>query len=454
MQYTVYADTAAVFIIPQKIRISRIKIKRKIITFSRPGAAGQQKNIRKIKEFNMEDFNAYDRWSKKQDRKENKNTKKKRKRINTLWKIWSVIRIPIIIVACVLIVCFVIKKVTSKLYNDYLMPVDPNDPSPIIVEIPQGSGASMIAKILYECGGEGEKGVIPHKAIFKIYVDFVGKASRLQAGTYVLSRNMSIPEIVDTLCKGMPPRETITFTVSEGLTIEAMAEKLVKAGVLESPDKFLSLCVTGEAFADKFPFIAEIPEDTTGSRPYALEGFLFPDTYEVYADADEETIIEKMLTRFNLIFGKEFKARAEKLDMTMYEVVTLASMIEKEAKSFDFLGVSAVFHNRLKKGMPLGSDASLEYILKTGSLHLTDEQLAVESPYNTHLNTGLPLGPVSNPGNAGFEAALLMPEDEAQKLLSENYLYFCLMDPESGKLIFAKTLQEHQKNVAKYSPLW
>ena len=402
----------------------------------------------------MEDFNAYDRWSKKQDRKDSKNSAKKRRRTELLWKIWKVVRVPIIIVACVFIVSFIMRTAASKFYTDYVQPVDPHDPSPIIVEIPQGSGASTIAKILYECGGSGEKGVISHKAVFKIYVDFIGKANRLQAGTYVLSRNMTIPEIVDTLCKGMPPRETITFTVSEGLTIEAMAEKLVKAGILETPDRFLSLCVTGEAFADKFPFLAEIPEDAAGARPYALEGFLFPDTYEIYADSDEEAIIEKMLARFDLIFGKEFTERAKQLDMTMYEVVTLASMIEKEAKSFDFLGVSAVFHNRLKKDMPLGSDASLEYILKTGSLHLTEEQLATDSPYNTYLNKGLPLGPVSNPGNAGFEAALLLPKDEAQALIAENYLYFCLMDPESGKLIFAKTLQEHQKNVAKYSPLW
>ena len=402
----------------------------------------------------MEDFNAYDRWSRKQDRRDSKNTAKMRKRRQKCWKVWSVCRIPIIVIACLGIVWFLMRALASKVYKDYIQPVDPNDPSPVIVEIPQGSGASMIAKILYECGGEDAKGLIPHKAIFKIYVDFVGKANRLQAGTYVLSRNMTIPEIVDTLCKGVPPRETITFTVSEGLTIEAMAEKLVKTGVLETPDKFLSLCVTGEAFFDKFPFLAEIPEDTTGSRPYALEGFLFPDTYEIYADADEEAIISKMLTRFNLIFGKEFRERAKQLDMTMYEVVTLASMIEKEAKSFDFLGVSSVFHNRLRRNMPLGSDASLEYILKTGSLHLTQEQLSTESPYNTHLNKGLPLGPVSNPGNDGFEAALLLPNEEAQTLLLQKYLYFCLMDPESGKLIFAKTLEEHQKNVAKYSPLW
>lgn len=90
------------------------------------------------------------------------------------------------------------------------MPVDPNDSTPIIVTIPQGSGASTVAKILYEAGGEDSPGLIPHKAVFKIYVDFIGKSSRLQAGTYVLSRNMSIPDIVDTICRGMPPQKSLS----------------------------------------------------------------------------------------------------------------------------------------------------------------------------------------------------------------------------------------------------
>ena len=143
--------------------------------------------------------------------------------------------------------------------------------------------------------------------------------------------------------------------------------------------------------------------------------------------------------------------RAKELGMSMYDVVTLASVIEKEARvSDDFYRVSAVFSNRMKASMNLDSDATLEYVLKTGSLHLTEEQLATPSGYNTHTNSGLPLGPVSNPGDTAIKAALY-PNSE---YIADNYLYFCLMDPDSGALIFAKTLAEHNRNVARYSPLW
>lgn len=217
-----------------------------------------------------------------------------------------------------------------------------------------------------------------------------------------------------------------------------MADKLVADGILKSPDKFLSLCVTGEMFIKDHPFIKDIPADETGERPYRLEGFLFPDTYDIYEDASEETIIDKMLDRFEQIFGEVYTARAKELGMSMYDVVTLASVIEKEARvSDDFYRVSAVFSNRTKANMNLDSDATLEYVLKTGSLHLTEEQLATPSGYNTHTNSGLPIGPVSNPGDTAIKAALY-PNSE---YIADNYLYFCLMDPDSGALIFAKRLR-------------
>ncbi|GEM_PF-49268 len=377
--------------------------------------------------------------------------KKFKKGMRIFWRIWKVIRIPIIIGVTLLITYLLLSKVGKKLYENYLLPVDPNDNSPVVVTIPDGSGASAIAKILYEAGGEDQPGLIRHKAVFKVYVDFIGKSSRLQAGTYVLSRNMGIPDIVDVICRGEPPRETTRIKVVEGMTIEAMASKLVSDGILESPDRFLELCVTGEAFVKDHPFIADIPVDETGERRYVLEGFLFPDTYEIYVGANEETIIDKMLSRFEQIFGSVYSARAEELGLSMYEIVTLASTIEKEARvSEDFAKVSAVFYNRIDRDMSLDSDATLEYILKTGSISLTDEQLATPSGYNTHINRGLPLGPVCNPGNTAINAALY-PNSE---YMEEAYLYFCLMDSKTGALVYAKTLAEHNSNVAKYSPDW
>ena len=373
------------------------------------------------------------------------------KSVRIFWKVWSILRIPIILAASIFIVYTLVTKVGNKLYQKYIMPVDPNDPTPIVVNIEPGSGASAIAKVLYEACGEDQEGLISNKAVFKVYVDFIGKSSRLQAGTYVLSKNMSIPDIVDTICRGMPPREVRNLQVAEGMTIEAMAAKLVADGILSSPDRFLELCVTGEAFVADHPFIKDIPDDETGERKYKLEGFLFPATYEIYVDATEETIIDKMLSRFGQIWGPIYTARAKTIGLSMYEVVTLASTVEKEARiKRDFSRVSAVFKNRMERDMMLESDATIEYVLKTGSLHLTEEQLATPSGYNTHINYGLPIGPVSNPGDSAL-SAVLYPDEE---FVQDAFLYFCLKDPQTGELVFAKTLEEHLANVAMYSPLW
>ena len=159
-----------------------------------------------------------------------------------------------------------------------------------------------------------------------------------------------------------------------------------------------------------------------------------------------------MLTRFGQIMGDEYTARAAELNMSVDDVITLASLIEKEARhENDFTRVSAVFHLRLDKGMKLQSDAPLKYIFHTsGVLTFTAEQMADTSLYNTHVYEGLPLGPIANPGRKAIEAALY-PDKE---YMNEGYLYFCLMDSETGELIYAKTLEEHNANVAKYRPNW
>ena len=350
----------------------------------------------------------------------------------------------------ILVTVFIVKFAANFVVNKFFRPVDPNDPTPIVVEIPKGSGASAIAKILYEAGGEGERGLIANKAIFKVYVDFLGRSSSLKAGTYVLSRNMDIEQIVDIICTGNPPRSTVKFTVSEGTTVEGIAKKLVDQGILESPDRFIELCTDGAKFAEKYWFIKSIVDEGRTGRIYMLEGYLFPDTYEVFADATEEEVIEKMLDRFNEIYSMKYAERAEELDLTVDEVVILASMLEKEAKQFDFNKVSSVFHLRLEQDMPLHSDATLGYILKSNSMEFTQEQLDIDSPYNTYKYNGLPAGPISNPGMAAIDAALY-PDEE---FMEEGYLFFCLMDPNSGALVFAKTAEEHAANVEKYKPLW
>ena len=334
----------------------------------------------------------------------------------------------------------------------YIEPVDKADATPIEVTIPASSSASSIARILYGACGYEKDGLISSTAAFKVYVDFVGKANSLKAGSYVLSKNMSIKQIVEELCEGNPAKATVKFTIPEGYTIQNIAKALLDKGLITSEEQLYSAVRTGEAFAN-FAFIAEAgTTQNATSRSYLLEGYLFPDTYEVYADASVETILIKMLNRFNEVYTDDYAARAQTLGLTMDQVVTLASIIEREAAApDDFSKVSAVFHNRLKQDMPMQSCASLSYALGVTKYVFNATEQATESLYNTYKFKGLPVGPVCNPGKAAIEAALYPNE----QFLTDGYLYFCNQNPkETSQLVFAKTYEEHEQNVEKYQQYW
>lgn len=364
---------------------------------------------------------------------------------------WTYLRPFAVFFLSLIIVFGALFFTVNTLIHKYFYPVDPNDATPIVITIPSGYGASAIAKLLYEACGEGEEGLIRNKAVFKIYVDFMGKSSKLQAGTYVFAKNMDIEQMVDAICVGNPPKETMRFRITEGNSVENIADRLVKLGVFDEAQRteFLMLCRTGEGF-ENYSFLSAVPKNEQQNRDYLLEGYIFPDTYEIYMDATPESLINKALLRFNDIFSVAMIEQANTLGMSVDDVVILASMIEKEAKASDFTKVSAVFHNRLKQNMTLGSDATVQYITKGSSLTFTQEELQSTSLYNTYLYKGLPLGPIANPGLTAIEAAL--NPDEAY--VKDGYLYFCLKDGESGELVFAKTLAEHEANVKKYRENW
>ena len=374
---------------------------------------------------------------------------KKQKRMR---KLWLGIRPTVVMLVSLVIVFLLARTTVNYVLAKYVEPVDKNDATPIEVTIPASSSASSIARILYGACGYDKDGLISSTAAFKVYVDFVGKANSLKAGTYVLSKNMSIKQIVEELCEGNPAKATVKFTIPEGYTIQNIAKVLAEKGLIQKEDQLYVAARTGESFAN-FAFVAEAgatPNAT--SRSYVLEGYLFPDTYEVYADASVETILIKMLNRFNEVYSDEYVARAEQLGMTMDQVVTLASLIEREAAApGDFSKVSAVFHNRLKQDMPLQSCASLSYALGVTKYVFNATEQATESLYNTYKFNGLPVGPVCNPGKAAIEAALYPNE----QFVNDGYLFFCNQNPkETSELIFAKTYEEHQQNVEKYQQYW
>ena len=166
--------------------------------------------------------------------------------------------------------------------------------------------------------------------------------------------------------------------------------------------------------------------------------------------ASAEEIIRKLLSQTEAAFPVELQDRAEELGLTMDQTLTLASLIEKEAKESDFARVSAVFHNRLKANMRLESDVTIHYITGIRKMALADSDLTVSSPYNTYQVNGLPVGPICNPSPAAIRAALYPDET----MIAEKYLYFCAKEPESGELYFSKTLDQHRRAVEAYAPKW
>ena len=235
-----------------------------------------------------------------------------------------------------------------------------------------------------------------------------------------------------------------------GWTEEDVARYLVELKILGNTDEFLSLCKSGESYSGYY-FIEEMMKtDTVSQRRYALEGYLSPNTYEIYTSSSADTIIKRLLTQMEATYLTGYDERAQELGMTMDEVITLASMIEKEAKKSDFAKVSAVFHNRLKADMTLGSDVTIKYATGSEKMVLGDSELSVNSAYNTYTRKGLPVGPICNPSMDAIVAALYPDE----QYVAQKYLYFCSTDPASGELHFSKTLEEHNAAVAMYRPLW
>lgn len=339
-----------------------------------------------------------------------------------------------------------------SLKNNYYDPFDKDDSSKVRVEIPMGSSLSSIADVLFE------KEIIKNTAVFKVYVDFNDMSSKLKAGTYDFSRDMSMDDVVSILGTGTSNVQVLTFTATEGMTANDMANMFLEQGIIDDKVDFLEICETGIGVETlNFTVLSEsgeeaisLMEDDDENVKYILEGYLFPDTYEIFVNSAPETIINKMLNRFEQIYSDDFLQRTKELNMTIGDIVTMASIIEREGKPQDFKKISAVFHNRLKEEDKLMSCATVQYVIGVRKFQFTRAELDTPSPYNTYIVGGLPIAPISNPGRQAIEAALY-PDEE---YLGDGYYFFCSKDPESGELAFARTNEEHEVNVAKYEQLW
>lgn len=358
--------------------------------------------------------------------------------------IWRVLRPLLVFAASFVIVCGLIYTGYRKVDELFFAPVDAQDTATVAFEVTSGSSLSTVSVNLENAG------LIHNHTVFKYMADFMGMGQKIQSGDYELSRAMSATQILDQLVSGDGKPLTTTITIIPGWTIEDVASYLVEKKVLSSADEFLALCKTGESYAGYYFIEDVLSQDDAGDRKYALEGYLSPNTYEIYTSASADTIVRRLLSQTEAAYLLSYDERAQELGMTMDDVFTLASMIEKEAKKADFAKVSAVFHNRLKAGMTLDSDVTVKYASGSQKMYLNSDDLSVDSAYNTYQRKGLPVGPVCNPSMDAVVAALYPDE----QYVAQKYLYFCSTDPDSGELHFSKTLEEHQAAAAMYQPLW
>jgi len=271
-----------------------------------------------------------------------------------------------------------------------------------------------------------EEGVITNERLFTLWARVWSLDKRIHWGLYRFELPMAPRKVLDQMVLGRGVFHRIT--VPEGLTQRDIAHLLEKEG-LASSEKFLS--------AANNPAILSM----LGIEAQRVEGYLFPDTYYFPASAKVEDILIAMVEHFEASFTPMMEEQARKLGLDRHEVVTLASLVEKETGvQAERPLVSAVFHNRLRGRIPLQSDPTVIYGLKTFTGNLTRKDLRRPSPYNTYLIQGLPPGPICNPGLSSLQAALL-PADVA-------YLYF--VSKNDGTHFFSKTIREHNRAVNKY----
>jgi UPF0755 protein len=295
--------------------------------------------------------------------------------------------------------------------------------SEVFVELPAGAGVAAIADRLAAAG------VVADPWTFRIAARVAGADRRLQAGEYRFADAATPRDVVARIARGDVYATPITFR--EGLTIREMAVVFEQSG--------MGTRAEFEAAA-RNPSLAAEWDPTARS----LEGYLFPDTYALPRRAGAEATVAAMVGRFRAAFDAPLRARAADQEMSLRDVVTLASLIEKEtAKADERPLVSAVYRNRLRIGMPMQCDPTVIYALMlagrwNGNIRRPD--LQIDSPYNTYRYPGLPPGPIAAPGRASLEAAL-SPADVP-------YLYF--VSRNDGSHVFAATLAEHNRNVARW----
>lgn len=375
--------------------------------------------------------------------------------------LWKIMRPVMVFLCSLLIIIGIASTVWKKIDESLFQPVSPGSTETVEFVINSGETITGIGNKLVE------QNLLRNASVFKYIVQFQGLTSAISYGTYEISPGMDVNEIITELSSGSQTTER-TISIIPGWTVEDVADYLVEEDAISSREEFLALCNQPEKFVRySYALSAAYDAGRLQGRKYALEGYLAPDTYRVFRSADAESIIKTLLSQGNTVIDNvfyadhtEYSVDAEGVyseveqyhsELSMDQVIILASIIEKEAgNKDDYAKVSAVFYNRIAQGWKLESDATINYVTGKNSYVLTGDDLALDSPYNTYYAEGLPVGAICSPSEQAMLAALY-PDME---YIADGYMYFCAKAPESGELAFARTREEHEANVAQYRPLW
>ncbi len=309
----------------------------------------------------------------------------------------------------------------SYLYFQIFIPLERGSEEKVLFEIRRGDSSFEISQKL------AEENIIKSDLFFFTYLFLTRNNRKIQAGTYYLSPSKNFLEVTEKIVKG--ETASIQVTIPEGFSIEQVEGRLVEHNLIEE-NNLTSLKV--KDFKEDFIFLKEIPSDKS------LEGFLFPDTYSFSYNQDIKSIVKTMLENFNKKVFLELEEEFKENDI--FEIITMASLIEKEVRSLeDKKKVSNILWRRLEISMPLQVDATIVYLTGKRTTRIPLKDLRIDSPYNTYKYSGLPIGPISNPGLESVLASLY-PEDN-------NYWYY--LSTLQGETKFSRNLGEHNyyKNI-------
>lgn len=307
------------------------------------------------------------------------------------------------------------------------------DVSKITLRINPSTTLDELAEMLHE------QGFISNIPYFKLEAKLSKATAGYISGEYDISSNMSSAEILKLLTTNIQNKdETIKFTIPEGYTINQIAATLEDKKIV-TKETFLE-AITKKNYDNEYKFLKDIPNND--GYQYKLEGYLFPDTYIVRKDITAEEIIIMMLNRFEEITSK-YVAYLNNSPYSLHEILTIASIIEQEAKlSEERPIIAGVIYNRLRDQMNLQMCSSVQYSLNKRKVNLTTEDLLQDTPYNTYLYEGLPIGPICMPGEDCIRAALSPAE--------HDYYFFVLDDIETGTHFFSSTLNQHTAAKERY----